>query len=150
MIGSAWSLILLWRNLLNNPFVSTELKPLNINMTTFGTYKINDKVILLLTSDASNASFFCDATHMQYHHINATTKIFPSLFSYQPGTIIIDYDFQGLIRRIRTNMFYNKLKICCLKTSANMKTDDELRVIGVDFFIYRKSITPYGRYNINI
>ena len=79
MIGSAWSLILLWRNLLNKPFVSTELKPLNINMTTFGTYKINDKVILLLTSDASNASFFCDATHMLYHHINATTKIFPSL-----------------------------------------------------------------------
>ena len=79
---------------------------------------------------------------MPYLHVNSTNKVFPSLFTHQPGTLIIDYDylageFEELIRRIRTNTFYNKLKICCLKTAANRKADEELRTIGVDFLVYK-------------
>ncbi|MBW4891693.1 hypothetical protein KXQ82_18355 [Mucilaginibacter sp. HMF5004] len=113
-------------------------------MTSTTTYKVNRKVIVLLTSDDQNNYFFQNNTQMQYLHVNSTSKIFPSLFTYQPGTIIIDCDYlqnevQDLVRRIRTNPFYNKLKICCLKQTQNHKADEQLKIIGVDFLLYRTS-----------
>jgi len=108
------------------------------------TYKSNNKVVVLVTSDALNARFFEGGTHIEYYHVNAAGKIFPSLFTYQPGTIVIDHDFlegnvQELVRRIRGNSFYDKLKICCLKTAANRKMDEQLKVIGVDYLVYKTS-----------
>jgi hypothetical protein len=113
-------------------------------MSTVATYKSNPKVIVLLTSDHLNNSFFKDATHIHYLHVNSTSKVFPALFTHQPGTIIIDCDcFQSevhdLVRRIRTNPFYDKLKICCLKHAQNRKDDEQLKIIGVDFLLYRTS-----------
>jgi hypothetical protein len=111
-------------------------------MISTSTYQVNNNVIVLLTSDDLNSCFFSNTTHIKYLHVNSLTKIFPSLFTHQPGTIIIDHDYvkgevQDIVRRIRTNPFYNKLKICCLKSSANTKADDQLRIIGVDYLIYR-------------
>jgi hypothetical protein len=101
-------------------------------------------MIVLLTSDDLNETFFRDRTRFKYLHVNSSSKVFPSLFTYQPGTIIIDCDYlpnevHDLVRRIRTNAFYNKLKICCLKQSQNRKADEQLKIIGVDFLLYRTS-----------
>ncbi len=106
------------------------------------TYQLKNNVIILVTSDELNNCFFKDTTHITYLHVNSLSKIFPSLFTYQPGTIIIDNDhIQGevhdTIRRIRTNPFYNKLKICCLKDIENKKADEQLITIGVDYLLYR-------------
>jgi hypothetical protein len=116
-------------------------------MTSTATYKVNSKVIVLVTSDDQNVCFFKNTTTIEYYHVNSTSKIFPSLFTYQPGTIIIDCDYlkdevKDLVRRIRTNSFYNKLKICCLKNASNTKTDDELLTIGVDYLLYRTTTHP--------
>ena len=118
-------------------------------MPVAANYKVDNKVIVLVTSDYLNACFFKDTTNIKYLHVNSTSKIFPSLFTYQPGTLIIDYDylkdeFQELIRRIRTNSFYDKLKICCLKRNINRKLDEQLRTIGVDYLIYKTNAMSYS------
>lgn len=113
-------------------------------MSNTTTYKPNHKLILLVTSDFLNSGFFTDTTNIQYCHVNSKSKIFPSISSLQPGTIIIDHDFlkddvQSLVRRIRTNHFYNKLKICCVKELFNRETDEQLKITGVDYLIYKNS-----------
>ena len=84
------------------------------------TYKSNNKLILLVTSDVLNLGFYVDNTRIKFFHVDSKSKIFPFLSAHHPGTIIIDHDFlkdevQNLVRRIRTDPFYAKLKICCLK-----------------------------------
>jgi hypothetical protein len=113
-------------------------------MTTAGTYRSNTKLILLVTNDALNSTFV-DSTHIQYCHVSSLAKIFPCIYTLQPGTIIIDHEFlkdevQNLVRRIRTNPFYAKLKICCLKDSFNRKTDEQLLVTGVDYMVYKNNL----------
>jgi hypothetical protein len=107
-------------------------------------YRSNDKLILLVTSDVLNSGFFIDNTRIKFCHVNSTSKIFPSISTLHPGTIIIDHDFlndevQNLVRRIRTNPFYAKLKICCLKASFNRKIDEQLKVTGVDYLVYKNN-----------
>jgi len=113
-------------------------------MATSTTYKSNDKLILLVTNDTLNPGFFIENTNIQFCHINSKSQIFPSISTLQPGTIIIDHDFledevQKLVRRIRTNPFYAKLKICCLKRSFHRKTDEQLKTTGVDFLVYKNN-----------
>jgi len=115
-------------------------------MSSVGTYKSNNKLILLVTNDVFNTSFFSDSTHIQFCHVSSPAKIFPSIYTLQPGTIIIDHEFlkdevQNLVRRIRTNPFFYKLKICCLKDSFNRKTDEQLKVTGVDYMVYKNNMS---------
>jgi hypothetical protein len=114
-------------------------------MSTTTTYRSNNKLILLVTSDVLNSGFYIDNTNIQYCHINSKSKIFPSISTLQPGTIIMDHDFledemQNLVRRIRTNPFYDKLKICCLKASFHRKTDEQLKSTGVDYLVYKNPV----------
>lgn len=79
-------------------------------------------------------------------HIYALNKIFPSINEQTPDLIVLDYnylvnDIEKIVRRISTNPFYNKIKICCYKTKPNTKTDGLLKAIGVDYFIYQEDIT---------
>jgi hypothetical protein len=62
-----------------------------------------------------------------------------------PDVIVFDYDFMGrdferTLRRIQTNKFYHKIKICCFKNSPNTKVDSFLKVLGVDHFVYRDEL----------
>jgi hypothetical protein len=91
-----------------------------------------------------SGALFCafENVYMPVHHITSIAKIFPALYQYKPGTIVIDYEFlnseaEKVIRRIRTNPYHKKLKICCLKSSVNNKTDSLLMAIGVDHLIYK-------------
>lgn len=91
----------------------------------------------------SGTSFYpSESIYMPIHHVTCIHKIFPTLYQHKPDTIIIDYEFldteaENIIRRIRTNPYYKKLKICCLKSSINNKADSLLKAIGVDFLIYK-------------
>ena len=71
-------------------------------------------------------------------------SIFPSLYEYSPDVIILDYDYIGkdiekIIRRIKLNKFYSKLKVCCYKVAPNEKTDSFLKAIGLDQCFYKNS-----------
>jgi len=79
-------------------------------------------------------------------HIYALNKIFPSINEQTPDLIVLDYNYltndaEKIVRRIRSNPFYNKIKICCYKTKPNTKTDGLLKAIGVDHFIYQEDMT---------
>jgi hypothetical protein len=52
---------------------------------------------------------------------------------------------EKIVRRIRTNRFYSKIKICCYKTKAELKTDGLLKAIGVDYFIYEEELQTVQR-----
>ena len=96
-------------------------------------------------------AFSCpsESPYIPIHHVSSVHKIFPALYEYKPDTIIIDYEFlntetEKIIRRIRTNPYYKKLKICCLKSSHNNKADSLLMAIGVDYLIYKSDFMHFG------
>jgi hypothetical protein len=79
----------------------------------------------------------------QIFRVDTISKVFPVIFANKPDLIFIDYDCfcketENLIRRIRTNRFYDSMKICCFKDSKEIRTDTLLKAIGTDYFIYRK------------
>lgn len=78
-------------------------------------------------------------------HIHALDRIFPSIFELSPNLIVLDYnyiskDVEKIVRRIRANHFYSKIKICCYKTKVELKTDSLLKAIGVDYFVYENEL----------
>jgi hypothetical protein len=78
-------------------------------------------------------------------HVSSPANIFPSIFEFNPDLIVFDYDFLGrdlekILRRIQTNKFYNKVKITCYKSDANLKVDGFLKVLGVDQFVYKEDL----------
>jgi hypothetical protein len=79
--------------------------------------------------------------------ITGIDRIFPAIYELQPGGIVLDYDYMGnntekVIRRIRSNPFYGKMKIYCYKSRPNTKTDGLLQVLGVQQFIYGEENKP--------
>ena len=77
--------------------------------------------------------------------VNHINRIFPVIHEAQPGSIMLDYDFLGeqteqILRRISANHFYQKIKIYCYKLKSNTKTDDLLRTLGVQHFIYGEEV----------
>ena len=112
-------------------------------MNTSG-YKSNSKLILLVTNNLVNAGFINRGnTQMELCHVDSKHKVFPYISTLQPGIIVFDHDFlhdevEKLVRRIRTDPFYSKLKICCLKASFNRKTDEQLKTTGVDYLVYKQ------------
>jgi hypothetical protein len=85
-------------------------------------------------------------TRSQVKHVTEPGQIFPAIFDLTPDLIIFDYEFLGadferILRRIRSNSFYKKVKICCYKQSAHTKTDELLTTLGVNYFLYEE---PYA------
>jgi len=98
------------------------------------------KKVLLVAPEITHEQLITD--FQQVKHICAIDRIFPAIFEESPNLIVFDYNYVGedmenIVRRIRANNFYNKIKICCFKNKAHIKTDDFLKAIGVDFFIYQ-------------
>ena len=96
--------------------------------------------ILLVAPNVSSIRIL--AGNKQIWHIMSADRVFPSIYELHPGTIIFDYDclsddIEKILRRIRTNSFYKKIKICCFKSSPNPKTDSFLKVLGVNQVIYK-------------
>jgi hypothetical protein len=101
------------------------------------------KKVLLVAPEIFPNQLLADYSYVK--HISATGSIFPAIYEINPDVIIFDYEFIGndlekILRRIRVNKFYNKVKICCFKNSLNENTDSFLKVLGVDHLIYRDEL----------
>ena len=85
--------------------------------------------------------------------IDIIGSLFPLIFEFNPELLIFDHDFVGskdmekILRRIRANKFYNKIRIHCFKTDRSEKTDSLLKVLGVDHFIYREELLKGHKHN---
>jgi len=101
------------------------------------------KKVLLVAPDVYPDRLLADCSVVK--HISAVGNVFPSLFELNPDMIIFDYDHVGtdiekVLRRIRINKFYSKLKVCCYKDRPNSKTDSLLKALGVDYLIYSEDL----------
>jgi len=101
------------------------------------------KKVLLVAPDVYPDRLLADCSIVK--HISAVGNVFPSLFELNPDMIIFDYDHVGtdiekVLRRIRINKFYSKLKVCCYKDRPNSKTDSLLKALGVDYLIYSEDL----------
>lgn len=81
----------------------------------------------------------------QIKHITSVERVFPAIYEMAPHLIVFDYDYlskdmEKILRRIRTNSYYNKIKICCFKSSPNRKIDEFLKVLGVNHVIYKDEL----------
>jgi hypothetical protein len=102
------------------------------------------KKVLLVAPSVFPEQLLTDYKNVK--HVAAINGIFPSIFELNPNVIIFDYDYIGqdiekILRRIKINRFYDKLKICCYKSSPNQKTDSLLKALGVDHVFYQDDIT---------
>lgn len=101
------------------------------------------KKVLLVAPEVSSRQL--TANYENIMRIHAVNRIFPAIYESNPNLIILDYNYvikdaEQIIRRIRTNNFYNKIKICCYKTKAEPKKDGLLKAIGVDYFVYQEEL----------
>lgn len=85
------------------------------------------------------------ANNKQIRHINSVDRVFPAIYEMAPHMIVFDYDYlsadmERILRRIRTNPYYNKIKICCFKSDHSHKIDGFLKVLGVNHVIYKEEL----------
>jgi hypothetical protein len=101
------------------------------------------KKVLLVAPEINSCQLTADYKNVK--HIHAINQVFPSIYELNPTLIVLDYnyinkDIEKIVRRIRTNSFYNKIKICCYKSKVEPKADGLLKAIGVDYFIYEEEL----------
>ena len=106
------------------------------------------KKVLLVAPEIFPNQLLADYTNVR--HVTAASSVFPSIYEQSPDVIVFDYELMGkefekTLRRIKTNKFYNKIKICCFKNTVNEKTDSFLKVLGVDHMIYREQLTENSK-----
>lgn len=94
------------------------------------------------------------AKNKQIKHVTEVDRVFPAIYELAPHLIIFDYDYmdkdmEKILRRIRTNSYYNKIKICCFKSTANRKIDGLLKVLGVNHVIYKNELYSTAKESIN-
>jgi hypothetical protein len=94
------------------------------------------------------------ANNKQIRHITSVDRVFPCIYDMIPNVIVFDYDYlsadmEKILRRIRTNPYYNKIKICCFKSSPNRKIDEFLKVLGVNHVIYKNELHNPTKASIN-
>lgn len=101
--------------------------------------RIKAKKILLVAPESFSKQLL--DTNEEVRHVVQTEKLFPVIFDYNPELIVFDYDYLGadferILRRIRTNTFYKRTKICCYKPKAERKVDSLLSTLGVNYFLH--------------
>ncbi|MDB4926111.1 hypothetical protein [Mucilaginibacter sp.] len=106
--------------------------------------QIKPKPLLVVAEAATSISIPVKRNIVRVTNLN---RIFPAIHELQPCGIVLDYNYMGnevekILRRIRSNPFYNNLKIYCYKTSSHTKVDGLLRALGVQEFIYAEDKQP--------
>lgn len=106
--------------------------------------RIKAKKILLVAPEIFSKPLL--NTKNEVKHVTHANQIFPVMYDMNPDLIVFDYehlgpDFERVLRRIRTNSFYDKTKICCYKPKAERKTDSLLSALGVNYFLH-ETVTP--------
>ncbi len=108
------------------------------------------KKVLLVAPNGFPGQLLADYKNVK--HVAAIGRIFPSIFELKPNVIIFDYDYVGadiekILRRLKINRFYDKLKICCYKSAPDEKTDSLLKALGVDHLFYQDDIAETQKNN---
>ncbi|NCD68702.1 hypothetical protein [Mucilaginibacter agri] len=106
--------------------------------------RIKAKKILLVAPEVFSEPLIGKKNEVK--HVTSVSQIFPVMYDMNPDLIVFDYEhlgpeFERILRRIRTNSFYNKTKICCYKPKAERKTDSLLQTLGVNYFLH-ETVTP--------
>src|SRR6202012_5895168 len=101
------------------------------------------KKVLFVTPEINSPQLCVGYKDVRYVH--AINQIFPSIYELSPNLIVLDHallskDLEKVVRRIRTNTFYKKIKICCYKSKVEPKADSLLKALGVDYFIYEEEL----------
>ncbi|MES2428306.1 MAG: hypothetical protein V4560_15100 [Bacteroidota bacterium] len=104
---------------------------------------IKPKPLLVVTGVST--SFIVPAKNQEVR-VTDMNRLFPVIHELLPGSIVLDHDYMGretekILRRIRSNPFYSKIKIYCYKSHEETKVDDLLKVLGVQQFIYAEDPT---------
>lgn len=114
--------------------------------------QIKSERVLLVAPNIFSVTLL--ASNKQIKHITSVDRVFPSIHEMIPNLIVFDYDFlnkdmEKILRRIRTNPYYNKIKICCFKSGPNRKIDEFLKVLGVNHVIYKEELHNPTKTSIN-
>jgi len=114
--------------------------------------QIKSERVLLVAPNIFSVTLL--ASNKQIKHITTVDRVFPSIHEMIPNLIVFDYDFlnkdmEKILRRIRTNPYYNKIKICCFKSGPNRKIDEFLKVLGVNHVIYKEELHNPTKTSIN-
>ena len=110
-----------------------------------------EKVLLVAPSNFSVQLLVSDKL---IKHITSVDRVFPAIYEMAPNIIIFDYDYlsddlEKILRRIRSNSFYNKIKIYCLKNTADTKTDELLKTLGVNHVIFKNELQKQKKGGLN-
>ena len=105
---------------------------------------IKPKPLLVVTGVST--SFIIPAKNQEVR-VTDLNRLFPVMHELLPGSIVLDHDYMGhetekILRRIRSNPFYSKIKIYCYKSHLETKVDDLLKALGVQQFIYAEDPNP--------
>ncbi|MDB4902759.1 MAG: hypothetical protein JWQ63_2040 [Mucilaginibacter sp.] len=108
--------------------------------------------VLLVAPNIFSVELMAD--NKQIRHITSIDRVFPTIFEMQPTIIVFDYDYlsedmEHILRRIRQNSFYKRIKICCFKSSPNSRTDSFLQMLGVNHVIYKNELQNQTETAIN-
>jgi hypothetical protein len=112
--------------------------------------RTRNKKVLYVAPEVSSDQLTADYDNIT--RIHALDRIFPTIYQLSPNLVIFDYDYlskdiERIVRRLRTNTFYSKIKICCYKSRSELKTDGLLKAIGVDYFIYEEELREAQKSN---
>lgn len=94
--------------------------------------------LLVVTQSTTNLPL---PTSKKVVNVPDLNRIFPSIHEQKPFAIVLDHDYLGMetekiLRRLKFNPFYSKIKIYCYKSRPHTKVDGLLTAIGVQQFIY--------------
>ncbi|RVT98161.1 hypothetical protein EOD41_17470 [Mucilaginibacter limnophilus] len=111
------------------------------------------KRVLLVAPDNPPRRLAAEYQHVT--HVSDVSRLFPVIFELKPDLILFDYshvkkDIEPLVRRLRMNTFYKKTKICCYKPDAHTATDELLKAIGVNYFVYPENLSTESTEQVNI
>lgn len=107
----------------------------------FAMIRIKSAKVLLVAPDVLSVEVL--SSNKQIKHLTSAKSIFPVIYDMKPNLVVFDYDYlskdiEGILRRMRANAFYDKIKICCYKTKSNTKIDSLLKTIGVNYVICKE------------
>lgn len=112
--------------------------------------RTRNKKVLYVAPEVSLSQLVADFDNIT--RVHSIERIFPTIYELSPNLIILDYDYLSkdieiIVRRLRTNAFYSKIKICCYKSKSDLKIDGLLKAIGVDYFVYEEELREAQKSN---
>lgn len=101
--------------------------------------RVRSKNVLLVAPDSFSVELL--PNNKQFRQISATSRIFPYIHEIKPDVLVFDYDhvsadIEKILRRLKSNPAYSRIKICCYKIKEQPKADSLLKVLGVDQIFY--------------